>query len=314
MKSEEQAGRAALLAGRLDEARAKFEVGLSGDPDRADLRRVLGLAAYRANDFARAAEAYQGVTDLGAAARQLRSFGGDAPYQLGGPPSTRLAWLMTDPLPLIEIVVDTLPLHALIDTGGGQLILDTELAGELGVETIAEVSGTFGGRLQASVGLGRVDRVQLGEVTLDQVPVNLLPTRRFSAVTGGRYRVDAIVGTNVLAQFRATLDYIDGALILEDPRHASSHLAGVHVPFEFHGDHYMTAEGSLNGLTGLRLFVDSGLAGGALMCGTDLLQRAGIETPAAAIADGSVGGGGGQFATGTFAIDELGLGSLTQRD
>ncbi len=303
----------ALRKGRLLEARELLETALVGQPDEAGVRASLAMACYRANDFARAVEVGESLPGMQTFATQLRSFGKDTPYQRLGAKSTSVPFLITDPLPVVPIDVDGIEICALIDTGGGQLILDTELAGERGIASVGEIEGSFGGGLKAPVGHGRVESVRLGECELRRVPVQLLATRRFSPITGGRHTIDGIIGTNVLAQFRPTLDYPAQQLLLEPPD-AGQPLEGVEIPFELYGDHYMVAEGAFNGLEGLRFFVDSGLAGGAFMCAKELLERAGVPVPEARLQPGSVGGGGGQFATGSFPVDELGLGPLRQRD
>lgn len=304
-------GTRALVTGRLSEAQELLGAAVAERPDWGEACRALGLAFYRANDFARAADAYARLPDMESVVAQLLSFGDETPYE-HEPASAVLPFLLTDPLPVVAIRVNGDEIFALIDTGGGQLILDSEFASQRGVTSFGETRGTFGGGLHAPVGHGRVAGVGLGGIELRHVPVHLLPTRRFSPITGGRYQLDAILGTNVLAQFRSTLDYPGGELRLQPPR--AERVEGVRVPFELHGDHYMIAAGSLNGTDGLRFFVDSGLAGGAFMCSERMLQKAGMAVPEARVQEASVGGGGGRFETGVFEIAELGLGPLRQHD
>jgi len=50
---------------------------------------------------------------------------------------------------------------------------------------------------------------------MHDIPLTLLPTRRFSsALTAGQYRIDGIIGTNVLQQFLSTIDYPNNRLVL----------------------------------------------------------------------------------------------------
>ena len=262
---------------------------------------------------ARRGELAEGLPGFESAAAKLRSFGEDAPYELSGPEQTVLPFLLTDPLPVVKLAVEEHEICALIDTGGAELILDAEFAAEIGASRFGAQEGVFAGGKRAAYEHGRVERITLGEIELRRAPVHLLPTRRFSPITGGRHRIDAIIGTNLLAQFRATLDYPAGRLALER-RATLKEPKGTEVPFITIGDHYMISDkGWLNSFGPLRFFVDSGLAGGAFTCPDRTLRAAGIPVPETA-ERGGVGGGGGSVATGVFQIDELGLGPLRQHN
>jgi hypothetical protein len=306
-------GRAALHSSRLTEARALLEAALREDPADTQARRDLAWTYYRLNDFPRAAKVFEGLPNAEAMTAKLASFAGDYPYEVTGPVNGEVPFLLTDPLPVVQIEVEGRAVCAAIDTAGAELILDAELAGEVGARLFGSQEGTFAGGRRARYAHGRVERVRMGEFEVRGVPVHILPTRRFSAITGGRYRIDGVIGTNLLAQFRPTLDYPGGRLVLERPE-VELRPSGVKLPFDMLGDHYLISDqGWLNGVGPLRFFVDSGLAGGAFTCPPETLHRAGIAIPATRDR-GGVGGGGGAVATGLFTIDELGLGTLRQQN
>ena len=89
-------------------------------------------------------------------------------------------FLMTDPLPVLTIEFNGVPVQVIFDTGANAFILDNEIAAAMGIEWVSKAMGTFGGGLKAEVGFGKVDSVKLGDVTLKQVPIAILPTKRFS--------------------------------------------------------------------------------------------------------------------------------------
>ncbi|MBI5284409.1 MAG: aspartyl protease family protein [Chloroflexi bacterium] len=335
MSSNFNAGHEALLAGRLTEAQGLLEAALAEEPGNVTIRTDLGWAYYRANDFARAARHAELVPGFEAAAAKLRSFGDEPPYELSGARCTRLPFVMLDPLPVVKITVEGVDVHVLIDTGGAELILDTAFASEIGVRSYGSQEGTFAGRAKGSYEHGRAQNVTLGDIELRRVPVVMLPVRRFSLITTptplliayqltpgflkaplsrlpvSRYRIDGIIGTNLLAQFRATLDYPGKELVLE--RDSSEPLDGTEVPFVTHEAHQMISrDGWLNGVGPLRFFVDSGLAGAGFTCPRRTLERVGIAEPEVRHRGGM--GGGGPVRTGRFKIGELGLGSLRQQD
>ena len=328
-------GRDALLNGRMADAQGLLEGALAEEPESIEIRTDLGWAYYRGNDFARAAEQAEHVPGFEAAAAKLRSFGDEAPYEMGGPSTTELPFAMVDLLPVVKIGVEGVDVHVLIDTGGAELILDTNFADEIGAQRFGSQEGVFAGRATAAFEHGRVERVTLGDIEMKRVPVAMLPTRRFSMITTrrfllvayqllpnilkrplsglsvGRYRIDGIIGTNLLAQFRSTMDYPGERLVLE--RDGTEPLEGVEVPFVTHEAHQMISDqGWINGVGPLRFFVDSGLAGAAFACPARSIGRAGIEVPEVAHRGGI--GGGGPIKTGIFKIDELGLGPLKQHD
>ena len=245
----------------------------------------------------------------------------DAPYQAvwADGDETAVPFLVTDPLPVIEVEVNGRKVTVLIDTGGDSFILDPGIASELGIEIVASMMGMFAGGMEAEVGFARAKSLALGGVTLHSVPISVLPTG--GMVIGG-HALDGIVGTGVLKQFLATLDYPNEELVLRAPsgRAASAFRAGAagkvldEVPFYLQSTHFLLAKGSLNGVDDLLFHVDSGLAGTpAFSAPRQSLEYVGIPVPEVEVREGNIGGGGA-FATGTFEIAELGLGGLAQTD
>lgn len=252
----------------------------------------------------------------------MMAFGGTRPYEADwhGANHTEVPFLITDPLPMIDVEVEGMKLTSLIDTGANAFVLDAEVAASLGVEIVAELMGMFAGGMEAKVGLAIVDSLSLGGVTLHAVPVAVLPTRQLSL---GEYTIDGIVGTNLLRQFLSTVDYPNDRLILRDPAGAaasdfyeeSEGQIVQELPFFLESTHFMMAPGSLNGQDGLLFHVDSGLAGeasfGAFEQTLDYLD---IPVPDLETEGAEVQGGGGTLRSATFPVAELGLGGLSQAD
>lgn len=231
-------------------------------------------------------------------------------------------FLMTDPLPVLNAEFNGVPVQVIFDTGADTFILDNEIAAAMGVEWVAKAMGSFGGGKKAEIGFGKVDSVKLGDVTLKQVPITILPTKRFSkGFEDGKYILGGFIGTAALRQFLSTLDYKNGQLILrertkENARKLREELKGriaAEVPFVLSATHMMMARGSLNDKDNLTFFVDSGLASEAcLTAPIQTLECLGIPVPETKISKDSTGGGGGTWASGLFPIKTIGLGSLTQ--
>jgi len=233
-------------------------------------------------------------------------------------------FLMTDPLPVLTIEFNGVPVQVIFDTGANAFILDNEIAAAMGLEWVSKAMGTFGGGLKAEVGFGKVDSVKLGDVTLKQVPIAILPTKRFSSgFDGGKYILGGFIGTAALRQFLSTLDYKNGRLVLRERTKENAHQLrqelkdriAVELPFVLSATHMMMTRGSLNDKDGLTFFVDSGLVSEACFAAPiQTLEYVGIPVPETKISEYSGGGGGGKWASGLFPIKTIGLGSLIQSE
>jgi tetratricopeptide (TPR) repeat protein len=290
--------------------------------------RKLLMVYYQTNRFNLSQEIFQGVAkEINHPLWELmKAFGDHQPYQVDWYhlDTVNVPFIVTDPLPLIELQIDGKPFYALIDTGGDSLLLDNEFANELGIARIAARMGTFGGGLQAEIGFAVGKHLNMGKISIPFFPTAILPTRRFSpGFAEGKYTISAILGTGVLKQFLSTIDYPNHCLTLR-PRTAESMQAlmlentGRHiteVPFALHASHMMIAKGSINGVSDLSLFVDSGLDSPAAMTlPKQTLEVLKIPLPETRIEEGSVGGGGGIYPSGLYALDSIGLGALLQED
>src|SRR5262249_6477006 len=159
-----------------------------------------------------------------------------------------------------------------------------DFAKEVGAKQFGSVTGTFAGGKQAAVQEGRIDSLTLGGLTVRDVPVGVLNTRRFSDPLYGGKRVDGIIGTVLFYHFLSTLDYPTGKLVRapktgEDLRRLEADArAGqaVVVPFWMAGDHYVVAWGQVERGEPVLLFVDTGLAGGGVMLAPSVIRQAGV--------------------------------------
>src|SRR5262245_56055958 len=310
-------GAVALLENRLADARRWNEALLAQVPDHRGARRGLAEGFARSDDFARSAALLR-VLGREPRARQLESFAGRVPYRVDAR-SAEVAFVQTDPLPVIQVSVNgSAPSFFIIDTGAAELVLDDVFADSIKARTFGADSGTFAGGKRGRFVYGAVDSVSLGGITIHDVPVQIMSTRRFAGAAGGR-RVDGIVGTCLLYHFLATFDYPGGRLVLrprteaslrEVERAAAAESAAV-IPFWMAGDHYMVAHGRINSSPPLLWFIDTGLAGAGFTCPEATVKAAGIDLAKFASFDGM--GGGGSVKVTPFGVDSLMLGPKLQR-
>jgi thioredoxin-like negative regulator of GroEL len=150
-----QLGHIALLSNQLEDAQQWLEQALRLRPGDTDAKVMVAEAFYRHDDFQRAAAALNGVDvstnkliieqypTLNVA--KLASFKGETPYELHGDgQSTRLKFIRSDPLPLVNVLVNGgEEVTFFIDTGGSEVTLDTEFAKELGLPQFGDVGAPF---------------------------------------------------------------------------------------------------------------------------------------------------------------------------
>src|SRR5262245_4790844 len=180
VKAAVLAGRVALLSNKLDEAEKWLASANKLDSDSKAALPFLAEVYYRRDQFERAAPI---LRTLGkeSMALQLESFKGMIPYQVRGPAqAARVKFINTDPLPLVAVSVNHgEEANFLIDTGGSEVIVDTEFAKKAGITQYGEDVRTFGGGNRAAIAFGHAASLALGGLEVKNVPVHVLSTRSF---------------------------------------------------------------------------------------------------------------------------------------
>lgn len=310
-----------LLSNRLDDAQKWLAKAIELKPEEQAPQSLMAEVFYRQDDFKRAAPLFR-ATGQEAVAKKLESFKGITPYHIEGRAEvSHLKFVITDPLPVIQVRVNEgKPVNFFIDTGGAEVMVDSQLAKELNLVQFGSVTGTFAGGKKAAFQHGRLESLTLGAFTVKNVPVHLMDVRRFSQPVFGGKRVDGIIGTVLLYHFITTLDYSQGELVLR--RKTKENLKSLEqeaqakkcvvIPFWMAGDHYMVAWGTVNKSQPLLFFVDTGLAGGGFTCPESTLKEAGINLQESHAAEGV--GGGGKVKVVPFVVEELALGDAKEHN
>src|SRR5947207_3612619 len=287
-------GRIALLSNHLDDAQKWLEKAITLQPADTDPKVMLAEALYRRDDFQKAATALNGV-DVSTNkliieqypclnVAKLESFKGQTPYEIQrNGTRTRLKFVRTDPLPVINVRVNGgEEVTFFIDTGGSEVALDTEFAKELGVPQFAAVQGTFSGGQHQEVQLGRIESLTVGDWTIKNVPTAMLPLRQLSEGLGVK-QINGIIGTTLFYHFLATMDYPHGELVLRRKNAKSledfkkSPGKRVVVPIWMASDHFMVGWGRVETLPPSLLFVDTGLVGAGVKLAESIIKDAGIK-------------------------------------
>jgi hypothetical protein len=324
-----QLGRIALLSNRLDDAQKRLEKAIVLQPDDADAKVMLAQVFYRRDDFQKAAAALKGVDvssnklvtqqypTLNVA--MLESFKGQTPYELHGTgTSTRLKFVKTDPLPLVNVRVNGGDeVTFFIDTGGSEVALDTDFAKELGAQQFGAVQGTFSGGQHAEVQLGRIESLTMGDWTVKNVPTAMLPLRQLSKGFGVK-QINGIIGTTLFYHFLTTMDYPRGELVLRRKTAESleqftkSSGKKVAVPIWMASDHFMVGWGRVEKLPPALLFVDTGLTGAGVKLAESVIKEAGIKLEENKASEGA--GGGGKLKIVPYTVHQLSFGDIKEEN
>jgi hypothetical protein len=325
-----QLGRIALLSNRLDEAQKWFGKVLVLKPGDTDAKVMLAEVFYRRDDFQEAAASLKGVDvssnkliserypTLNIA--KLESFKGQKPYDLQGKgESTRLKFVRTDPLPIVNVHVNGEDeVTFFIDTGGSEVALDTEFAKELGIPQFGSVQGTFSGGQHTPVQLGRIESLTLGNWTLKNLPVVMLPLRQLSEGLGVK-QINGIIGTTLFYHFLATIDYPRSELVLrrktgEGLKQFAATSSGkkVVVPMWMASDHFMVGWGRVEALAPSLLFVDTGLVGAGVKLAESVIKEGGIKLEEDKASEGA--GGGGRLKIVPYTVNQLSFGEIKEKN
>jgi predicted aspartyl protease len=324
-----QLGRIALLSNRLDDAQKWLEKAITLQPENIDPKIMLAEVFYRRDDFQKAAASLKGVDvtsnklireqypTLNVA--MLESFKGQTPYELeGNGASTPVKFVKTDPLPIVNVRVNGgREVTFFIDTGGSEVTLDTEFAKELGVPQFGSVKGTFSGGQHAEVQLGRIDSLTLGDWTVKNVPVAMLPLRQLSEGFGVK-QIDGIIGTTLFYHFLTTMDYPHGELTLRGKDAQSleqfkkSPGKRVVVPIWMASDHFMVGWGRVETLPPSLLFVDTGLTSAGVKLAESVIKEAGIKLDESKASEGA--GGGGTLKVVPYTVHHVSFGDIKEEN
>jgi len=309
-------GKLRLYTNRLAEAETLLRKAMEAKPDEAPPKLLLGELYRRLNRFADAEPMFRAAGRT-ATAEKLAGFAGQAPYLIEGRAAeTIVPFVQTDPLPVVSLRLNGKEGFFLIDTGGPELIVAPEFAVEAGARKIVEVpSGGMmaGGKPAPPSVYAAVDRLQIGDFTLRHVPV-MITEANLDKLPGFAKPLSGILGTVLLSRFTFSLDYPAGRLQLRR-REAGGHPAeehprqagGISVPFWLAGDHFILAQGTINGSEPHLYFIDTGLIGGGLTLPESMIKEAGIELSA----ETQTGiGGGGEVPIRNFVAREVTLGGV----
>jgi hypothetical protein len=145
------------------------------------------------------------------------------------------------------------PFRMLCDTGGANIVTP-EAAKQLGLATEGALQGRGVGEKSEDVALAKVEKLQLGEATLENQVFAVYPMASFSKVEG--VSSSGLVGYEIFKRFVVTVDYERSRLTLALPQAFDYKGQGTVVPFKFN-EHIPQVEGEIDGVAG-KFDIDTG--------------------------------------------------------
>ena len=122
------------------------------------------------------------------------------------------------------------PLHVIFDTGGSNVV-STDVAREIGLKGTGSTTAGGAGEAQITVQTLSGATLQLGNATLTNQPFGIFPLPRSLVHMTSRYRVDGVIGYEVLKNFVVSIDYVKKTLTLTDPPAFDAANAGTAIRF-----------------------------------------------------------------------------------
>ena len=145
------------------------------------------------------------------------------------------------------------PFRLLCDTGGANIVTP-DLAQKLGLKTEGALQGRGVGEKSEDVGLTKVDKVQVGDVTVDDQVFTVYPLGTFASVEG--ISSSGLIGYEVFKRFVVRVDYEKSLLTFTEPAAFTYTGKGTVVPFNFNA-HIPQVDGSIDDIAG-KFDIDTG--------------------------------------------------------
>lgn len=265
-------GKLALWADR--NAQAESLLSIAGDVEQA--RADLYAARLRRQEWSAAAEMSESLQDDGRRPLLERLADG-APMGVQGE-RARLVFERFWPAPLVKVRLNGASVLMLVDTGTPGVLIDRQALAKYGVTPVDGQRLTPWTGTRVAVRNAIVQKLEIGEVTLTNVPAAVLSLHKLSLeVNPQAMEVSGVIGMSVLRRFDVSFDYHRRTFELA-PLGSAAKEGGTRVPFELWGEDELTVWGSINGGRRLALTLATGLPGGGLGAPDVVFEEHGLKS------------------------------------
>ena len=181
-------------------------------------------------------------------------------YEIGGKRQTRVVFKLIKDRPVIQLRVNKkdAPLNFVLDTGSGISVISQKTAEKLDISPIAR-GGTakgFGGDGKFEIVYGFLKQVEIGDVSIKNVPVYIRP---FHSINED---IDGYIGLSLISKFLTTIDYGDTSFTLlkkDSPREQINESEGLALPLRLTSGGFLSGEVQIEGIeNSFNFIVDTG--------------------------------------------------------
>jgi len=181
-------------------------------------------------------------------------------YEIGGNRQTNVKFTLVKDRPVIQLRVNKYdkPLNFVLDTGSGISVISKQTADKLKISPVAKGGKAkgFGGDGKFDIVYGFLNRVEIGDVAIKNVPVYIRP---FHSVNEG---IDGYIGLSLISKFLTTIDYGDTSFSLlrkDSPREQFTESDGLILPLRLTSGGFLSGEVEIEGIKPrLNFIVDTG--------------------------------------------------------
>lgn len=241
--------------------------------DEPDFLFALGQISARAEKYKESAQAYRNFlrvsprTDTERRERiegliEFMDYLGNRPslYDISGSNQTKVSFNLIKDRPVIELRINKYdkPLKFVLDTGSGMSVISKQTAEKLGLSPVASGGKAkgFGGDGKFEIVYGFLNRVEIGDVGIKNVPVYIRP---FHSINEG---IDGYIGLSLISKFLTTIDYGNTSFSLlrkESSRDEIRDSDGLVLPLRLTSGGFLSGEVEIEGIKPrLNFIVDTG--------------------------------------------------------
>ena len=265
-------GKLALFRGRLAEAESLLVAAKDTEGASDDLYAL----RLRQGQWKAAAAMADAQNEPGRIA-QLDWLGEREPYAIAGERG-ELLFERPWPVPIVKVRLNGTYLLMAVDLGAPILLLDPVAVRVYRAQPLTGQRSVFWNGARVAVKNAGVAKLELGGITLSDVPAGVLPLAKYSvSVNPQGVRIAGVIGVDLLRRLDVTIDFKRQRMDFRRPGALYAPKAPQRVPFELWGENEITAYGSVNGGRRMALLVATGLPEAGLGGPVELFDELGIK-------------------------------------
>lgn len=258
---------------RISQSLENMRIAVYLDANEPDFIFALAQISARAEKYRESAAAYREFlrisprsdTDRRERIKGLIEFleylsGKSTLYEIGGKNQTRVVFKLIKDRPVIQLRVNKKdePLNFVLDTGSGISVISQKTAEKLNLSPIARGGKAkgFGGDGKFEIVYGFLKQVEIGDVSIKNVPVYVRPFHSINE------NIDGYIGLSLISKFLTTIDYGDTSLTLlkkDSRRDQINQSEGLAMPLRLTSGGFLSGEVQIEGIeNSLNFIVDTG--------------------------------------------------------